>query len=199
MPHYANRNAFEDSSSRLLAIGTDLSPSRAIVDALGRPLAHARTGGMLDPARYVLKKGSTVYRFGGARPPRDVAKGGWWIEQREFQLLVNFAISNDIYLGLAMRVLCLVPPEWSDATVLLRGRVVLDVMAWRGLGNSVVTPMKGGKGLVRLPHQNEISARRLHQLFIPGLADLKDIQAPISIEDVRHLDPRESLLGFLYL
>ena len=154
---------------------------------------------MLDPARYVLKKGATVYRFGGARPPRDVAKGGWWIEQREFQLLVNFAISNDIYLGLAMRVLCLVPPEWSDATVLLRGRVALDVLAWRGLGNSVVTPMKGGKGLVRLPHQNEISARRLHQLFIPGLADLKDIQAPISIEDVRHLDPRESLLGFLYL
>jgi len=199
MSQFANRAAFEEARSRMVAIGTDLSPARAIVDARGNVLAHARTGGMIDPERYTLKAGSTIYRFGGSRAPRDIAKGGWWIEKREFQLLVNFAISNDIYVGLAMRVLCLVPPEWSDATVLVRGRVVDDLLAWRGLGNSVVTPMKGGKGVVRLPHQNEISARRVHQLYIPGLADLDKLEPPISIEDVRHLDARESTVGFLYL
>jgi hypothetical protein len=200
MPQFANRAAFEDARSRMLAIGTDLSPARAIVDASGNVLAHARTGGMIDPERRVLNTGSTIYRFGGSRAPRHVAKGGWWIEKREFQILVNFAISNDIYVGLAMRVLCLVPPEWSDATVLVRGRVVRDLLAWRGLGNSVVTPMKGSKnGVVRLPHQNEISARRLHQLYIPGLADLDGLEPPVSIEDVRHLDSRESTVGFLYL
>jgi hypothetical protein len=184
----------------MLAIGTDLSPVRAIVDASGNVLAHTRTGGMIDPERFMLKTGSTIYRFGGSRAPKDVAKGGWWIEKREFQLLVNFAISNDIYVGLAMRMLCLVPPEWSDATVLVRGRVVQDLLAWRGLGNSVVTPIKGSKnGVVRLPHQNEISARRLHQLYIPGLADLDGLEPAVSIEDVRHPDPRESTVGFLYL
>jgi hypothetical protein len=199
MPQFANRAAFEQAGSRRVAIGTDLSPARAIVDARGAVLAHARTGGMIDPERYTLKTGSTIYRFGGGRAPRDVAKGGWWIEKREFQLLVNFAISHDVHVGLAMRVLCLVPPEWSDASMLVRARVVQDLLTWRGLGNSVVTPAKGRKGVVSLPHQNQISARRLHQLYIPGLADLDGLQAAVAIEDVRHLDPRESSLGFLYL
>lgn len=200
MSQIANRAAFEQARSRRVAIGTDLSPARAIVDAGGAVLAHARTGGMIDPERHLLNTGSTIYRFGGGRaPPRDVAKGGWWLEKREFQQLVNFAISHDIHLGLAMRVLCLVPPEWSDASLLVRARVVHDLLAWRGLGNSVVTPAKGRKGVVRLPHQNQISARRLHQLYIPGLADLDGLQSAVSIEDVRHLDPRESSLGFLYL
>lgn len=198
MPRFANRAAFEEARSRLIAIGTDLSPARAIIDASGNVLAHARTGGMLDPEPYELRAGSTIYRFGGSKAPKDVARGGWWIEKREFQLLVNFAISHDIYVGLAMRVLCLVPPEWSDATLLLRGRVEQDLLAWRGLGNSVVTPMKGHKGIVRLPHQNEISARRLPQLYIPGLAGLGG-QPTVSIEDVRCLGWRESTLGFLYL
>jgi hypothetical protein len=200
MPQYANRDAFEAARSRLHAIGTDLSPARAIVDASGNVLAHARTGGMIDPERYVLKTGSTIYRFGGSsRAPRDIANGAWWIEKREFQLLVNFAISHDIYVGLAMRVLCLVPPEWSDATVLVRARVAQGLLAWRGLGNSVVTPMRGGKGVVRMPHQNDISARRLHQLYIPGLADLNGLDPAVSIEDVRHLDASESTVGFLYV
>jgi hypothetical protein len=199
MPQFANREAFEDRRSRLMAIGTDLSPARAIVDARGRVLAHARTGGMLDPERHELRTGSTVYRFSSDRAPRDIAKGGWWVGKREFQLLVNFAITHDIYVGLAMRLLCLVPPEWSDATVLVRGRVAQDLLAWRGLGNSVITPMKGGKGSVHLPHQNEFSARRVYQLFIPGLADLRGAEAAISIEDVRRLDPLESTAGFLYL
>lgn len=199
MPTFANQVAFEQVRSRMVAIGTDLSPSRAIVDAGGNVLARARTGGMINPQRYALKQWARIYRFGGSRSPREIAKGGWWIEKREFQMLVNFAISNDIYVGLAMRILCLVPPEWSDASVLVRARVTHDLLAWRGLGNTVVTPMRDGNGRVRLPHQNEISARRLHQLYIPGLADFQGLEAPISIEDVRQLDPSESNKGFLYL
>ncbi|MEY4750550.1 MAG: hypothetical protein RIQ60_2764 [Pseudomonadota bacterium] len=199
MPLYANQDAFDESRSRLIAVGTDLSPDKALVDASGNVMAHARTGGMIDPARYVVAAGTRLYRFGGDRSPRDIAQGGWWVEQREFDRLVNFAISNSIYLGLAMRLLCLVPPEWSDATVLVRARVTSALLAWRGLGNSVVTPMKGVQGMVRMPHSNEISARRLHQLYIPGLARPQGVEHPVSIEDVRRLDPRESNLGFLYL
>lgn len=199
MPQFANQAAFDDARSRLHATGANLSAVKAIVDGSGNLLAYAKSGGMLAPERHVLRTGSTIYRFGGSRSPKDIAKGGWWIEKREFQLLLNFAISNDIYVGLAMRVLCLVPPEWSDANVLVRARVGQGLLAWRGLGNSVVTPMSGGQGVVRMPHQNEISARRLHQLYIPGLADLDGLEPAVVIEDVRHLDPRESNLGFLYL
>jgi hypothetical protein len=156
MPAYANRTAFEDPRSRLLAVGNDLSPARAIVDTRGQVLAHARTGGMLDPQRHVLKSGSTVYRFGGPRSPRDIAKGHWRIDKREFQSLLNFAISHDIHVGLAMHLLFLLPPAWSDATVLVHGCGVQDLLAVRDLGNSVATPMKGRKGgVVTLPHQNQ--------------------------------------------
>lgn len=199
MSAYANQTAFDGPRSRLVAMGTDLSPHRAIVDAQGHVLAHARTGGMLDPTRHVLQPGTVIYRFGGTRAPREIARGGWWIEKREFQQLVDFAINHGIYAALAMRILCLVPPEWSDATMLLRGRVAKPLLAWRGLGNSVITPMAGGKGMVRLPHHNEISARRIHQLYIPGLDEVRGYEAAIAIEDVRRLDPNESRQGFLYL
>lgn len=200
MTNFANAAAFEQPTSRMLALGTNLSPQRAIVDQHGKVLAYARTGGMMNPARHVLNPRTTVYRFGGAgRSPQDVAKGGWWLERREFEQLVNFANTHGIFIGMAMRMLCLVPPEWSDASVLIRGRVVRSVLAWRGLANTVVTPMKGGNGTVQMPHQNEISARRLHQLFIPGLAELKSLEPAISVDHAFHLDPRESARGFLYL
>ena len=200
MTNFVNGAAFDAPSSRLLAMGADLSAARAIVDSRGNVLAHARTGGMINPRRFELNPSSTIYRFGSAgRSPQEVAKGGWWIERREFEQLLNFANTHGIFIGLAMRLLCLVPPEWSDASLLIRGRVVRSLVAWRGLANSVVTPMKGGSGSVRMPHQNEISARRLHQLFIPGLKELQPLQPAISVEQVFHLDPSEGARGFLYL
>lgn len=200
MTNFVNGPAFDAPTSRMLASGADLSVARAIVDPHGNVLAHARTGGMISPKRFELTPKSTIYRFGSARrTPQEVAKGGWWIERREFEQLLNFANTHGIFVGLAMRLLCLVPPEWSDASLLIRGRVVRSLVAWRGLANSVVTPMKSGSGFVRMPHQNEISARRLHQLFIPGLNDLKSLEPAISVEQVFHLDPREGARGFLYL
>ncbi|WP_236589060.1 hypothetical protein [Ramlibacter aurantiacus] len=198
---FANSAAFEHPTSRLRALGTDLSPDRAIVDQHGNVVARARTGGMASPSRFELKRRSTVYRFGGhGMSPRHVAQGAWWIERSEFEKLVNFANAQEIFIGLAMRVLCLVPPEWSDASVLVRARVARDLLAWRGLANSVVTPAKTGPlGTVKMPHQNDISARRIHQLFIPGLDEPGLVDPPMSIEHAFHLDPREGTRGFLYL
>lgn len=200
MTNFVNGAAFDAPASRMLALGADLSVARAIVDSRGNVLAHARTGGMIDPQRFELHPKSTIYRFGGAgRSPQEVAKGAWWIERREFEHVINFANTHGIFVGLAMRLLCLVPPEWSDASLLIRARVARSLVSWRGLANSVVTPMKGGSGFVRMPHQNEISARRIHQLFIPGLSDLNSLEPPISVEQVFRLDPNEGARGFLYL
>jgi hypothetical protein len=200
MINFANRAAFDDPKSRMLALGIDVSAARAIVDHRGAILAYARTGGMINPERWELRPGSTIYRFGGTgRSAQDVAKGGWWVERREFEQLVSFANTHGLFIGMAMRLLCLVPPEWSDASLLVRARVSRGLLAWRGLANTVVTPMKDGVGTVRLPHQNEIAARRLHQLFVPGLGSLNPLEPAISVEHAFHLDPSESARGFLYL
>jgi hypothetical protein len=200
MSMFANQAAFDRSESRAAAAGINLSPAQAIVDPQGHVLAHARTGGMISTQRHVLSSGTRLFRFGRSGvSPQQVAVGGWWLEAREFERLVSFANAHGIYLGLAMRLLCLVPPEWSDATQLVRARAVRGLLAWRGLANTVVTPIAGGLGTLRLPHPNEISERRLHQLFIPGLAEQSPIEPALSIERVFALDPKTSVEGFLYL
>jgi hypothetical protein len=197
---FANQAAFDRPTSRAAAAGTNFSAAQAIVDAQGRVLAHAKTGGMIDPQRQVLWSGTRLFRFGSSRhTPQDVARGCWWLEAREFERLVSFANTHGIHLGLAMRLLCLVPPEWSDATQLVRARAARGLLAWRGLPNTVVTPIAGGLGTLRLPHQNQISERRLHQLYLPGLAEQSPLEPAISIERVFALDPKSSLEGFLYL
>jgi hypothetical protein len=200
MSLFANQHAFDRPESRAAAAGINLSPARAIVDPHGRVLAHARTGGMINPQRHVLLGGTRLFRFGrSSQPPQEVARGGWWLEALEFERLVSFANAHCVYLGLAMRLLCLVPPEWNDATQLVRARAACGLLAWRGLANTVVTPIAGGLGTLRLPHPNEISERRLHQLYIPGLAELSSIEPAITIERVFALDPKTSVQGFLYL
>jgi len=200
MSMFANAAAFHDPKSHLRAMGTDLCATRAIVDAHGEILAYPRTGGMMGPARFELHPTETIYRFGSSKlSPRAVATGNWWMHKREFEQLVRFANTHGIFVGLAMRLLCLLPPEWSDAGVLVRARVARSLLAWRGLANSVVTSAASGRGVVKMPHQNEISARRVHQLFIPGLGDVSALDPAISIEQDYRLDPNQGRQGFLYL
>lgn len=200
MSMFANQSAFDRPSSRAAAAGINLSPVQAIVDAQGHALAHARTGGMIDAQRRTLWSGTRLFRFGrGSQSPQEVARGAWWIEAREFERLVSFANTHGIFVGLAMRLLCLVPPEWSDASQLVRARVTRNLLAWRGLANTVVTPIAGGLGTLRLPHQNEFSERRLHQLYIPGLTEQSPIEPAIAIERTFALDPKTTTAGFLYL
>jgi len=47
--------------------------------------------------------------------------------------------------------------------------------------------------------QNDIAARRLYQLFVPGLSELTEIHRAISVDNVYHFNPNSSRLGFLYL
>jgi hypothetical protein len=198
MTIFANQKAFEERKSHLLAQGHSLSQTTAIVDLQGNVLAHARSGGMIGPKRFEIHLGVRLFRFGQrSASNKKIVEGGWWIEKTEFEKLRRFAASNEISIGMAMRLLCLVPPEWSDASVLIKAYVSRSVLAWRGLGNSVVTPMGGGGGMVRMPHHNEIEARRLYQLFIPGLSELPE--PALTIEQEYPLSAAESARGFLYL
>lgn len=200
MTVFANERAFNDPASRHRAAGVDLDARRAIVDPRGEVLAYAQTGGILDPKRYELAPGLKIYRMSEARRGVEkAAAGAWWVEQPEFDKLMSFAQKHNLGVGLAARLLMLVPPEWSDLSLLVRARVRQDILAWRGLANTVVVAATTGRPAVRLPHQNEIAARRLNQLYIPGLGEPDISGAAIQIENDYRLNPNESLRGFLYL
>ena len=200
MPTFANRVAFEDPKSRAKALGFDLDSRRAIVDPGGRVLAYAQTGGMSAPSRYELLPAVDIYRFGSAeRGTLRVAAGQWWVERPEFEKLRAFAQTHDLGVGMAMRLLGLVPPEWSDMTLLVRARVREPLLALRGLAQSVTVAKDDGGAPVRLPDQNQISARRMHQLFIPGLDEDDLARRALAIEGEFRLSKQEGLRGFLYL
>src|SRR5262252_4451413 len=129
---FVNQAAFNDPRSYQMAMGVDLRTSSAITGPTGRVLIHAQTGGMVNPTRCELQPGAIVLRFGNASARAEgVAKGGWWLEKPEFDKLFAFAQVWDIAIGMAMRALCLVPPEWSEATLLIRARVTEPLLAWR--------------------------------------------------------------------
>lgn len=196
---FRNQQAFDDPSNRLAATGVDLRQSNAITDPQGHILAYAQTGGILSPARREISAGVKLFRFGSSKAGATrVAAGAWWLEQTEFDKIFRFSQVWNISVPLAMRLLCLVPPEWSDMTLLIRARAVVPLLAWRGLSMSVVTPAKGGGPPVRMPHQNDIAARRVYQLFIPGVTGQSYVQSGLTVEQEYPFDAAAGQ-RFLYL
>ena len=82
---------------------------------------------------------------------------------------------------------------------LVKVRTAGPLLAWRGLGNSVVVAKSDGLGAVVLPEQNEIASRRVHQLFIPGMNLPGAARRAFSIEADWVLDPQDAKRGWIYL
>lgn len=203
---FVNSNEFNHPQSRQQAMGVDTRPANAITSAHGKPLIYPQTGGVVSPARHELYTGTILYRFAaGNTPVSRAVTGSWWVEKREFERLSNFAQDHDIHVAMAARVLCGVPPEWSDMGLLMRARVREPLLAYRGLGNNVTVAKNDGLGDVRMRIHNDIAARRLYQLFIPGLqqqaAQTQDRVLPgaLMLEESWSLDPASANRGWLYL
>lgn len=206
---FANQAAFDDSSSRQLAMGVDLCPAKALTNAHGNILLYAQTGGMIAPQHYEIMPGSTLFRFasGSGDPLRAIA-GAWWLAAAEFDRVQRFAQVHTISDPLAARILCGVPPEWQDLGLLVRVRTVKRLLAWRGLANTVITPYpKGGPQVVML-HQNAIAERRLFQMYVPGLStrlasghfgDSGLAKASMIYENNWRFSKADGLRGWLYV
>ncbi|TRW96849.1 hypothetical protein FNJ84_12370 [Paracoccus sp. M683] len=197
--NFVNQSVFDDPDNFRRAQGVDINRKTAITDPRGRVLAYAQTGGIMMPARHELRPGTEVFRFGNSGAgAAKVAAGSWWIDRKGLDQIIRFGEVWDLSVGMAMRMLCLVPPEWSDATLLVRARVREPLLAWRGIGNSVVTPAQDGGPHVRMPHQNDIASRRLHQLFIPGLFNDASVRSALQLEQSYPLDKEAGVRGWLY-
>lgn len=196
---FLNQNAFDDPQNWMRAEGVDPDPQKAFVSTNGKALFFARTGGMMSPKRCELAPGTTLYRLGatGVEVPQLMA-GSWWVARSEFSKLLSFAQQHDLGIGMAVRALCLVPPQWSDMGQLIRVSVRRPLLAMRGLGQSVSVDAGDGLGQVTLPHRNENPARRLHQLFIPGLRAPGAAESAFVFGNVFALDPKESMRGWIY-
>lgn len=198
MPSFANQTAFDDPNSYRQACGENLDPNTAFKDPQGNILFRVQTGGMISPIRTELPQGTTLFRFAaGTAGGLGAMKGGWWVAKPEFDRVIRFGQVHGISDAMAARILLGVPPEWSDMGTLVRVRITDPLLAWRGLANSVVVPYPGGGPQVQMLHQNANSERRLHQLFVPGVARLP--RAPFLYENEWRFTAAEAMRGWLYL
>ena len=167
---FVNSAEFTKTNARQQAMGIDTRKA-LLIDQFGKTLLHPKTGGMISPQEHQLKTGSIIWRFANDHlDPQRAILGGWWVETSEFQKLCSFAQQKNVHVAMAARILCCVPPEWSEMGLLIRARVDKPLLAYRGLGNNVSTEHPDGLATVNMQAHNHIAARRLHQLFIPGLA-----------------------------
>jgi hypothetical protein len=191
---FANQSDFDAAASHHLARGVDLNGNTAFKDAQGNILFRAQTGGILQPQKAELREGQSIYRFGGSgRGALATMSGGWWMEAASFDRV------NKVSDPMAARILCGVPPEWSDMTLLVRARLRKPLLAWRGLANSVIVPHPKGGPNVTMLHQNANAERRVHQLFIPGLNRPGLAQDALLFEGEWHFSATEATRGWLYL
>lgn len=196
---FFNQAAFDDPSSRARAKGADLSGRHDIVDVTGRALATITNGGIAAPVRHELPEGTIVFRFGtSSSDPKAIVRGAWWLERQAFDHVRAFAEVHNATIGLAMRLLCLIPPEWGDLGRLVRARVVRPLLAFRGIGDSVLVEKRDGHGAVRMPALRNVAARRVHQLFVPGLQDVPLLSFPLVIEETWTFPTNASNQGWIY-
>jgi len=201
---FVNENAFRKPQARMQALGKD-TRGTLLVNAKGRTIAHPQTGGMISPTRHSINRGITLYRFASGNTSLErAATGGWWVAQKEFEKMSNFAQQHDVHVAMAARMLCCVPPEWSDMGLLVRARVNSPILAFRGLGNDVSVKHKDG-GKVNMKAHNSTAARRLHQLFIPGLVEYAGrtpeqvIPGALTLERHWRISERQANAGWIYI
>jgi hypothetical protein len=203
---FANQAVFQNPKSRMQALGMDTRPEKAVVNGRGQPLFYTQTGGIINPQRRELKRGEILYRFVARKTPLDRAvSGGWWVDKIEFAKMERFAQVHGTSIAMAARMLCCVPPEWSDMGKLVRVHVETPVLAFRGLGNHVSIPMEDGLGAVKMTAHNDLASRRLYQLFIPGLYDYakktpdRVMPGALVLEQVYEIREQDANKGWLYL
>lgn len=178
MVRTVNEQDFENPGSRRLALGQSLSDKDQLwLDPSGSQAVSLGNGGMIDPVRHEVEPGTLLYRFASVTDTVEGAmRGGWWLERRELNQLIQYARINDRTLGYAVRLLCCVPPEWGSALNFLVGaRAATLIAAWGGLANSAAATyaVKPGMsaaaaGTTRIASRNDVAALRVPQLFIPG-------------------------------
>ncbi len=203
---FANQTVFNNPHSRMQALGMDTRPDKAVVNSSGQPLFYAQTGGMIHPMRRELKVGEVLFRFvARGTTPKNAVLGGWWVEHEQFAKISRFAQAKNVSVAMAARILCCVPPEWSNMGMLVRARVCEPLLAYRGLGNHVSTPAKDNLGNVKMTAHNDLEARRLFQLYIPGLASVaqksqdKVLPGAMMLEETFAISEQDASKGWLYL
>lgn len=191
MAYAVNERDFIDPVSYRIASGAVPGLGELWLDPHGHKKRAIVTGGMIDPKRYAIERGTHLYRFASQSDGAEGAmRGGWWIERSQFDHLIRYASVQQKSIGYAVRLLCCVPPEWGAAlNFIIRVRAAAEVVAWRGLARTAVADFKVPTGMSNVARgttvitaHNTNADLRVPQLFIPGTRNAGASRAMFSFE-----------------
>jgi hypothetical protein len=168
---FANQRFFDLPSALLEARGADRKQPVAKADGT---LDWVTNGGIIAPQRHEIATGTRLVRFGNITPHFAVA-GGWWLEFSAYRKIEDFADRYKMPVQVALRLLCCVPPEWSQLTVLMQAHTIAPLLAYRGSGAPVTLVNKTTKQISFMAVTADASGQIVPQLFIPGTAS-RDLQ-----------------------
>lgn len=168
---FANQYFFDGPSAYPEARGADRK--QPIVKPDGS-LDWVTNGGIINPVRHEIAVGTRLVRFGNIMPHFAVT-GGWWLEFAAYRKIEEFADRYRMPVQVALRLLCCVPPEWSQLTVLMQARTIAPLLAYRGAGAPVTLVNKTTKQTSFMAVTADASGNIVPQLYIPGTAS-RDLQ-----------------------
>jgi hypothetical protein len=138
---------------------------------------YDRNGGLVAMRRVELANDNLMFRFAAKRYLRgDMAQlrtllnSPWWMEGDRMVLLLSRARAAGARLIEIARNQLALPPEWSDADILVRARLRKGVIlaAYAGPGRTVT--VAGGRYVIP---RGEAPHLFMDQLYVPGLGNLK--------------------------
>ena len=142
---------------------------------------YDRNGGLVAMRRVELASDNMMYRFAAKRflggdmaKLRTLLNSPWWMEEDRMVLLLSRARTAGSRLIDIGRNQLALPPEWSDADILVRARWKKGIViaAYAGPGRTVIV----GGGRYVIP-RGEAPHLFMDQLYVPGLGSLKGDRA----------------------
>lgn len=163
--HFANQHWFDRPDALLEARGAARTGPIAAADG---SLDWNNNGGILAPVRAELDAGTRLVRFGRILPWLSIA-GGWWLEWSAYRRVEAFADRYRLPVQVALRLLCCIPPEWSELNVVIEARTIAALLAYRGPGAPVRVTNKASGQMSFMAATADAAGEMVPQLFIPGM------------------------------
>lgn len=150
--------------------------------------------GIVRPRRVEYFRPTVLIRFGNS--PDEAKRGCWWIDERQYEAVRQWAVVNRLALPHAIRVLCAVAHEWpkgkSAMLFMAKVRTRVPLLAWDGSTRDQPNPRGDDKvEEMLMPSSLEIW-RTFQQIYIPGLDDPKLNADALQLLEMQHFPPGAS-------
>lgn len=174
----AEAEGYQFSDTGAPRMVADDNPNIAQRNPLG---LYDRNGGLVAMRRVELAEDNMMYRFAAKRflngdmtQLKSLLNSPWWMEEDRMVLLLSRARAAGTPLVTMARNQLALPPEWSDADILVRARPKAGILLAAHAGPGRTVTVAGGRYTIP---RGEAPHLFIDQLYVPGLGSIQGDRA----------------------